>query len=593
MPTIEPMASDTELAMRLLHQGAAGLGDVYATYADRLFGYALTITKDPDTAGDAVHDTFLVAVDRIGQLRDPDKLRPWLFAITRNECLRRLRDRNRFATDSEEVLDAMGDEPDLTAGISRGEATELVGSALAGVSPADRDILTLALGADLDAASVGTVLGIDSKGVHARLSRARDALGAAVTALVLMRTKGRDCPDLARTLQEYPKFDPLLRKRINRHVKDCASCERRGRAGALACAPALAAPVAAVSAPAGVFDRLFGPQGSVADPQLVAAAGARAGATRPDGFPEPLALGPGPAVFAEVGSPPPPPGIPRSGGAGGRRLMLAGALAVAVILLGFVGWSTAGERSDPGTLPIATTPPPAEEFPELVLPGESPVETAAPTGAATPSSDPGSADPESKPADENAASKRGNTDTQDRKGTADEGPPPSTTPPSGSDTATTDSERPDRDTGSKSGGGGDPNGAKDSPPTDSGTKNPKPNATPKPTPAPSSPPTPPVAAPPAAPRITGFTVTDLDLAGDGSFTRCDGFRLALAISTTGQTSSAVADYGPGSFALSRAGNEWRGTTNLAPGEYTVTVTVTGPGGQARRSSASVLHICPG
>lgn len=47
------------------------------------------------TAADIVHDTFLRAAPRIGGLREPDRLRAWLFAILRNEAMDVLRARGR------------------------------------------------------------------------------------------------------------------------------------------------------------------------------------------------------------------------------------------------------------------------------------------------------------------------------------------------------------------------------------------------------------------------------------------------------------------------------------------------------------------
>lgn len=46
--------------------------------------------RDRDEAADVLHDTFLVAGARLHHLRDPAKLRPWLFAIARHETLRRI-----------------------------------------------------------------------------------------------------------------------------------------------------------------------------------------------------------------------------------------------------------------------------------------------------------------------------------------------------------------------------------------------------------------------------------------------------------------------------------------------------------------------
>ena len=71
----------------------AGLEAIYRRYADRLYAYAKSIVDDSDTAADVVQDTFVVAQERVRQLRDPARLSSWLYAIARNECLARLRAR--------------------------------------------------------------------------------------------------------------------------------------------------------------------------------------------------------------------------------------------------------------------------------------------------------------------------------------------------------------------------------------------------------------------------------------------------------------------------------------------------------------------
>ncbi len=82
---------------------AAALGDrtafagIYDRYADRLHDYCLGIVGDRDAA-DCVQEAFCVAVTDLPSLRDPDKLRPWLYAIARNQAFRTLRDRRREMT---------------------------------------------------------------------------------------------------------------------------------------------------------------------------------------------------------------------------------------------------------------------------------------------------------------------------------------------------------------------------------------------------------------------------------------------------------------------------------------------------------------
>ena len=51
-----------------------------------LFGYCHVMLSDREDAADSIQDTFVVAATRLGDLQDPRKLRPWLYAVARNEC---------------------------------------------------------------------------------------------------------------------------------------------------------------------------------------------------------------------------------------------------------------------------------------------------------------------------------------------------------------------------------------------------------------------------------------------------------------------------------------------------------------------------
>lgn len=79
---------------------AAGDRDAFATlfdrYAEALHDFCASVLRNRDEARDAVQDTFVLAWERVGQLRDPSKLKPWLFAIARREALRRLQARRRW-----------------------------------------------------------------------------------------------------------------------------------------------------------------------------------------------------------------------------------------------------------------------------------------------------------------------------------------------------------------------------------------------------------------------------------------------------------------------------------------------------------------
>jgi hypothetical protein len=68
---------------------ADGFAAVYDQYATSLYACCHAVLPEPEAAG-AVLDTFLIATVKLDGLRNPDRLGPWLHAVARNECLRRL-----------------------------------------------------------------------------------------------------------------------------------------------------------------------------------------------------------------------------------------------------------------------------------------------------------------------------------------------------------------------------------------------------------------------------------------------------------------------------------------------------------------------
>jgi RNA polymerase sigma-70 factor (ECF subfamily) len=69
----------------------AGLGTLLVRHRAGMTAVALSVLGYGPDAEDAVQDASLLALRRIGELRDPSAVGPWLRAITRNCCLARLR----------------------------------------------------------------------------------------------------------------------------------------------------------------------------------------------------------------------------------------------------------------------------------------------------------------------------------------------------------------------------------------------------------------------------------------------------------------------------------------------------------------------
>ncbi|HCU92611.1 MAG TPA: hypothetical protein DHU96_07640 [Actinobacteria bacterium] len=220
---------DREIVAAIVAGEPAGLAAAYDQYAPALHAYCRSVLSEPADAADAVQDTFIIASAKLGGLRDPDRLRPWLYAVARNECRRRLR-----ARASSVPLDEAGEMTDQSADVGvdaeRAELRMLVGAALAGLNPGEREIIELNLRHELDGADLADALGVPRNQAHALASRARTQFETSLAALLVARTGREDCPELDAILAGWDgQLTILLRKRVNRHIERCDVCGERKR----------------------------------------------------------------------------------------------------------------------------------------------------------------------------------------------------------------------------------------------------------------------------------------------------------------------------------------------------------------------------
>jgi RNA polymerase sigma-70 factor (ECF subfamily) len=83
--------SDAALVRAAQAGDSAGLGVLLERHRARLHAIAVSIVGHGPAAEDAVQETFLIALRRIGELRDPAAARAWLAAILVNVCRGELR----------------------------------------------------------------------------------------------------------------------------------------------------------------------------------------------------------------------------------------------------------------------------------------------------------------------------------------------------------------------------------------------------------------------------------------------------------------------------------------------------------------------
>ncbi len=69
----------------------AALGAIYDMYGERIFRYAYRMLGNRSDAEDATSETFLRVLRRSTELRADGAFRTWLFRITRNLCIDKMR----------------------------------------------------------------------------------------------------------------------------------------------------------------------------------------------------------------------------------------------------------------------------------------------------------------------------------------------------------------------------------------------------------------------------------------------------------------------------------------------------------------------
>src|SRR5713226_5035930 len=222
---------DREIVAAIVKGDPAGLAAAYDQYAQGLYDYCRSLLGEPADAADAVQDTFIVASAKVSGLREPDRLRAWLYAVARSECHRRLRARARVSSAPlDEAAETASDAEDPEADAEHAELRNLVRAALAGLNPGEREIIELNLRHELDGADLADALGVPRNQAHALASRARSQFETSLGVLLVARSGREFCMDLANILEGWDgELTVLIRKRVNRHIDRCEVCGERKR----------------------------------------------------------------------------------------------------------------------------------------------------------------------------------------------------------------------------------------------------------------------------------------------------------------------------------------------------------------------------
>src|SRR5512142_176624 len=82
---------DLDLIRRMSAGDENAMRELYATYSQRLYAYALRLTNNPAAAEDVVQETLVVAWRTAGSFRGEGRLIAWLLGIVHHNAMKTLR----------------------------------------------------------------------------------------------------------------------------------------------------------------------------------------------------------------------------------------------------------------------------------------------------------------------------------------------------------------------------------------------------------------------------------------------------------------------------------------------------------------------
>ena len=168
----------------------AAIEDFICKYQHIVHRLALSILDDTDEVEDATQDVFIAALAGLSSFRGQSEIETWLYAITVNVCLKKLRTRKRWNHLITRVRETW--LHDRNTGTTRLEETVLqnevdatVWAAIQALDDKHRIPMILRYYHHLPVSKISSILGVKEGTVHSRLNKARQRLKAALHDVIL------------------------------------------------------------------------------------------------------------------------------------------------------------------------------------------------------------------------------------------------------------------------------------------------------------------------------------------------------------------------------------------------------------------------
>jgi RNA polymerase sigma factor (sigma-70 family) len=172
--------SDNEIISRVLRGEQNAYAELVNRYQNYVFTLTLRLIKSREDAEEVAQDVFIKAYRSLADFRGESKFSTWLYTITNTTSITFLRKKKLevHSLDNEKVFE-MAESKDSGSRANTIEQKSRVGmvtKAIALLSPADAEIITLFYKVEQSLDEIGKILGLETNTVKVRLHRARTRL---------------------------------------------------------------------------------------------------------------------------------------------------------------------------------------------------------------------------------------------------------------------------------------------------------------------------------------------------------------------------------------------------------------------------------
>lgn len=119
----ETQQQEVELARRLVAGEPGAFERFVELFRNKVFQYSLLMCGHHEDAEEVAQDALFKVFEKLDQLREPERIRPWVFRIARNACLMKRR-KSVFAPAQELSLDELMPQPGEDGGQRRLEIAD-------------------------------------------------------------------------------------------------------------------------------------------------------------------------------------------------------------------------------------------------------------------------------------------------------------------------------------------------------------------------------------------------------------------------------------------------------------------------------------